>query len=552
MNSETRRSSTAILAIAAIVLVGVTAYSSPSSTDGENRGAGSDRRSYNIFGIHTLAFPGDDTDKHLNLAHNLVGDGGYVTQMFGPVTKETTRPTTWTVEFVRGVYSRGMLPIVRLNMPWADGYYETPPTNDGSEASGPEDYREIAVAFQAVVRELPRKEGLPLYIQILNEVNLKAEWGKGPPDPTAFGYFYVAVADAIAAIDDPRIRLLSTPLSPQSVDSAIGMAHHTFLDEMYTTVPAAVYASDALSVHTYPGPVPPSMNNHDGTQPAGNDRLTIDAYQHELDVLERHGRTDVDVFITETAYQLGNGGLTRDQQEEHIVGAYLDYWERWNEVQGVTPFILLAEQTNEWRSFEWVAPTTTVSADGVPSDPYPHYTAVAAIEKPPMRTFADIPTGLGDHNMVSKSDSVLFDAEVTASSSIELYGWLLHQINDGDSGGLGWTSEGADQDEWVIFDLGVQETISSVVLHPRGGDAEAGKFFPVSFRIETSNDGSAWTEVYRHTFSVTNQETWRVHDPFTCTLDPSATALHIRVYVTNKTNHGDRGYHVQFSEIEAF
>jgi hypothetical protein len=523
---------------------------------GSNGGGGDDtvskdpaRRSDNIFGIHTLTFAGDDVNAHLDIAHNLVGDGGYVTQMFGPITKETTRPTSWTVEFIRGVYNRNMIPIVRLNMPYTGDYYEPPPTNDGNPATGPEDYSDIASAFAQVVEDLPRKQGRPLYIQLLNEVNLSHEWGNQTPDPVAFGRFIVAAAQAIREIDDPRIVLLSTPLSPQASDAATYMAHHTFLDTMYSQVPESVNAFDALSVHTYPGPIPPEQNNHDGTPPTNN-RLTIDAYVFEVDVLKEHGRTDLDVFITETAYQLGNGGLTREQQEEYIVSAYLDYWERWNEVKTVTPYILMSEQTSDWESFEWVDASGGVDAEGWPNTPYPHYLAVAQIEKQPMRAFPGIPTDLGDYNMVTISDSLLFGADVTTSTSIELYGWAAAQINDGDAGGLGWSSDGDNVDEWVVFDLGSPEELTTVVLHPRGGDAEAGKFFPVSFRLESSEDGTSWTEIYSHSFTVDDPETWRITNPHTCNVD--TTSRYLRLYVTEKTNHGGDGYHVQLSEVEAF
>lgn len=525
-------------------------------------GSGSDDdgfvRDNNIFGIHTLLYGGDDIDKHLDMARYLVGSGGYVTQPFGPVTQDTTRPQSFWVEFVRGVYNRGMIPIVRLNTPYSDqGYYAIPPTNDGGDPTGPSSYSQVAQAFKDVIAGLPRKAEQPLYVQILNEVNLKYEWGNQTPDPTAYAYFLKAVLDAVEEIGDDRIRILNAGLSPQSTTTShLGMAHTEYVEQMLTAVPELGTSFPVWSVHTYPGPTPPNQNNHDGTAPI-NTRLTIDAYLFELQQFQQAGFDKPDVLITETAYQLGNGGLTRSQQEDYIVRAFRDYWSAWPEVRGVTPFILLSDQTRQWASFEWVESTTAIDEQtGAPTEPLPHYTAVAQLDKMPARTFPEL-SGTQDVNMIAVSDSLFFGVEATVSSSIDLYGWNRDYINDGDIGGLGWTSDGSNQDEWIIFDMGTTESVDTVVLHPRGGDAEAGKFFPVSFRIDVSEDGTAWTEVFSHNFAVTDEETWRVNDAFTCDLPDGTSTRYLRLYVTEKTNHDptddpDSGYHVQFSEVEAF
>jgi hypothetical protein len=541
--------------LVAALLVTLAGCSWSSTPDGNGDGSGNDEQTYypdgrtNYFGTHTFVFGGDDIDAHLDVARYLVGEGGYVKQMFGPVTTATTVAQPLWIDFIRGVYNRGMVPIIRLNMPYNadDGYYYKPETNDGSDPGGPEDYSDIASAIANLVDQLPRTAGQPLFIEIANETNLDYEWEQDA-NPVEYAWYLVAVYDAIQDLDDPRILVMNGGLSPQPDTTTLGYGHVEYIETMFDQVPLSIDAFDVWGTHAYPGWQPPEDNNHDGT--IGTPHMSIDPYVLELDVLEDHGRGDVEIYITETAYSIGN--VNAAEQADYTYRAFRDFWSQWPEVKAVTPFILWSEQTDTWSAFEWVSPDTGVNADGSPTDPYEHYTLVANLPKPPARQWPQF-DGLPEINMETVSGSLAFEKPVEVSSSIEAYGWAKVQVNDGLTGGIGWTSEGnAGVDEWVVVDLEEIKTVSEVKLYPRGGDEEAGKFFPVTFEIQVSDDKANWETVYSHSYApIPNEAIWRITEAYTATFAPE-NARYVRLLVTDKTNHGSGGYHVQLSELEVF
>ncbi|MBN2658993.1 MAG: discoidin domain-containing protein [Spirochaetales bacterium] len=521
----------------------------------------------NFFGIHTMVFSGDDLDKHLDWAESLVGPGGYVKQTFSPVVNSTTAPQKMWRDYIKKAYERDLVPVIRLSGEFTGSYWIKPQTDDGGAPTGPGSYSQIAQAYKEVVQDLPLKAGLPLYIEVGNEPNLSFEWSGETPDPRAFGYFLTAVYDALKSIGDDRIQVLNGALSPgRSASGKTGAAD--FVRTMFQQAPGSINSFDAWASHCYPGWYAPNYNNHDGT--AVDRDMAIDSYIVETEILEEFGRSGVDVFITETAYSLGHPDInghdrvTDDNQAEWTASAFSDYWGSWDEVKAVTPYILLNEHNSDWVAFEWLESGSDVDSSGYPTKPRPVYTDVAGLEKPPA---ADFPAfnGTENTNWDLSSSSVLFGSAVTASSSIELYGWSLDQVTDTVTEGQGWHSEGRarvvgeplvidDFQEWLEFDLGTSGSFGELYLYPRSdNDTEAGRYFPQAFTVSVSEDGSSWTEVFSWDYDDTNASILTPLGGQSYLLDAPASGRFVKILFTELTyNVEGNNYHVALAEVEAY
>ncbi len=139
-------------------------------------------------------------------------------------------------------------------------------------------------------------------------------------------------------------------------------------------------------------------------------------------------------------------------------------------------------------------------------------------------------------------------------SSYEADGWSKTTLTDGETGGLGWSSNAfsAYRDhtlypEYVAVDLGHCARIEFVNLHTRGDGDNAGKGFPRDFTIQVCNEGEPWrTIVKQHDYPP----------PAGCVpqkfaLD-GAKARFVKVEAT-RLNEAEKGrYRFQLAEIEVF
>lgn len=301
-------------------------------------------RTSSHYGIHT--FVHDRCERNyikyqLDKSLQLAGPNSYVKQLFYWITPQTTGPQSCWVDFVNEAYNRNLIPIVRLQGTHGGPYWNKP------EPDAPGDYTSIAQAYRRVVEGLPRRDNRPLYVEIWNEPNLDIEWS-GRPDPVEYAEFLVDVAAAIRAIGDPRIRILNGALSPGGNYNNLA-----FIDGM-ATVPGAMQAFDLWASHPYPGNHPPQYNIHDGT--AIYTDATIDSYKLELERLAAHGRTNVQVLLTETGYALGQNNfgfegyppISEENRADYIKRALRDYWAHWPEVLGVCPYELVDPKGDWW------------------------------------------------------------------------------------------------------------------------------------------------------------------------------------------------------------
>jgi uncharacterized repeat protein (TIGR01451 family) len=320
----------------------------------------------NHYGVHTFVQDlclESYVDFQLDKALDLVGVGGYVTQLLYPVTVSTQSPSPCWVYFVNAAYDRGLIPIVRLQGQWGGDFWLKP------EPDGPGDYSSIAEAYRRVVQGLPRRDGNTLYVQIWNEPDLPLEWS-GQPSAGEYGHFFVDVAQAIHSIGDQRIKVLNGALTPGNVS----------FTRQLTGVSGFVQSFDLWASHCYPLNHPPTYNIHNGT--ARYPQYTIDCYLLELRALATYGgRGGVKVLLTETGYGLydrtfrfeGYPTISEDNRANYIKRAFRDFWASWPEVVGATPFELV-DPYNNWGRWDWLHPTTDV--------PHKQYSVVSAQAKP--------------------------------------------------------------------------------------------------------------------------------------------------------------------------
>lgn len=323
----------------------------------------------NKFGIG-LVGPGDVLD--WNLGADLVGPGGYVRVVLPGITRTTQNPEAAWVASVQAIYDRGLVPVVRLAPPWGD----TDVRNDSDDAAHLH-YQALAAAHRRVVEGLPRRDGLPLWVEVHNEPNLCYEWtchaGEGVGGSLSYAttaHEYAAllrdVADAVHAIGDPRIRVMNAGLAPGGAASCQcggdggepGVTSLAFLTEMKAAVPDVFARIDGFASHAYPAQgegwgffVP-----YDQAGPG------LHWFTRELEIVAHA----LPVFLTETGWTTG-AGATRAQIADWTVAAYRDVWLPDPRIAAVMPFML---RDPAWDAFGWASPTGTH---------YPVYDAVRAV-----------------------------------------------------------------------------------------------------------------------------------------------------------------------------
>ncbi|GAA4587640.1 discoidin domain-containing protein [Planotetraspora phitsanulokensis] len=118
------------------------------------------------------------------------------------------------------------------------------------------------------------------------------------------------------------------------------------------------------------------------------------------------------------------------------------------------------------------------------------------------------------------ADTLLSQGKTATASSTENGGTPASAAVDGNTG-TRWSSAFSDP-QWLQVDLGAAATIGSVVLN---WETASGK----AFKIQVSNDGSAWTDVYSTTTGAGGTQTLAV----------SGTGRYVRMYGTvRNTGYG--------------
>lgn len=325
-------------------------------------------RSTSYYGMHTFVqrrFNEATIKNQLDWSLELMGPGAFVTQLLDGIENSWVAAPDYVRWYVDWAYDRGLTPVIRL----AGTYGGTSWIKPKRDSDGT--YYTWAQTVTRMVRDLPKRGGFNLYIQIWNEPNLNEEW-EGQANPAEYGQFLVETADAIRALHDPHIKILNAPLSPGGE-----YWYLTYLEDMLNQVPRAVDAFDVWASHPYPGNRPPSYNVHDNTSRDNN--ASIDLYQRELEILARHGRRGVNVLLTETGYALNAANdvfypaIGEANRADYMLRAFRDYWRKWPEVIGVCPYELVdPEASPRWLPWDWRS---------MSSSPHQQYDTIRALAK---------------------------------------------------------------------------------------------------------------------------------------------------------------------------
>jgi len=322
----------------------------------------------NQYGAHLLVDNlGPRGKANLSWARALVGKEGYVKTLLYGITKDTAGARQGWKDFTAECYRLDLIPVMRLGGVIKEHWVEPEADADGGYAS-------IAAAVKRVVADLPRTGKRPLYIEVWNEPNLDLEWS-GKSNIPEYARFFVAVSRAIRSIGDSRIKILNGAfaLSPGSVEEAC------------KAEPEFINAFDIWASHPYPLSHPPEYNIHDGT--AKNTHFAIDAYLEELRVLEKLGRKDVKVMVTETGYALGEdvflsegfAAINEYNRADYMMRAFRDFYPKWPEVLAVFPFEF---SDPGWSGFDWVYPDSGTDENGLPTKTHYQYDCVLKLAKP--------------------------------------------------------------------------------------------------------------------------------------------------------------------------
>lgn len=152
------------------------------------------------------------------------------------------------------------------------------------------------------------------------------------------------------------------------------------------------------------------------------------------------------------------------------------------------------------------------------------------------------------------------DKTATATNSLEITGWSLNYINDGNTYyvpvNAGYTSHAYTADANTVYaqiDLGSSKSVGSVKLWPRLDGAVSDNDsstpgFPVDFTIQVSTDGTNYTTVKTVTGQTSPKGT-----PFIYTFTPT-NARYVKVNATKlgERQSGNIYYLLQLSEFEIF
>ncbi len=304
------------------------------------------------------------------LSAKLIGPGGYVTVIFADITPSRTSADQSWKDSISDLYSRDLIPVVRMAPPWGN-------RNVRNMGESPTSYKALAQAYAAVIKDLPKRAGWPLYVEVDNEPNLCYEWAcdsgslSAQEMATEYAHLLSDVADALHAIGDSRIKVLNGALAPGGVNSCDcstqngppGTLSTAFLGYMKSAVPGVFDKIDDFASHSYPA----SGEGYGFFCDYSQAMTGLTFYKKELAAI---GKPNMKVIMTETGWpiQWPNAPTwTRDQVADFTVSAYQNVWLTEPGILAVTPFILRGG--SQWEDFAWV------KADG---SPYPVYTKVRA------------------------------------------------------------------------------------------------------------------------------------------------------------------------------
>ena len=163
---------------------------------------------------------------------------------------------------------------------------------------------------------------------------------------------------------------------------------------------------------------------------------------------------------------------------------------------------------------------------------------------------------------ISQKENLALSAKVSASTSLEGWGWGLKNINDGYRSSLvekktGWSSNGKvaeNHEEWVMFDFGSSKVFDQVDIYvadlfsPSGVSA-LGLHFPVDIKISVSEDNKQWKDIYvKSGMDKPNSSKQQIN------FGKDISARYVKITGTKlRSNPDEKNYfRMQFAEVEIF
>ncbi len=315
-----------------------------------------------------LVGPGNTTQ--WDRAAELSGRGGHLKLIFPGIRRDTTGATQEWIDAVQGAYDRDLVPVVRLNPPWGEH-----DVRHWSDDSAHRDYRTYAAAIAAVVDDLPLREGWPMWLEVLNEPNLCAEWTCDGSDGGSLTYettaaeYAALLRDATAAIralGESRHKVINAGLAPGGTTWCecggegweAGITSEPFITAMLAEVPTVFSQLDGFASHAYPA----SGEGWGFFEAYGDSGPGLAWWQQELQAAGVPGKP---VLITETGWTVDAGANgSREDVADWTVSAWDNDWLPDSRIHAVMPFQL---QDGAWDAFGWLDTS---------GSPYPVFDAV--------------------------------------------------------------------------------------------------------------------------------------------------------------------------------
>lgn len=304
----------------------------------------------NKFGIYITDM--NEAQKASELVNSNGGEWGYVSFIINSNDRQVRK---WQ-ERMNLLNDKKLIPIVRIAT-YGNGDTWMKPVKD--------DAHDWAVFLSSLYWPTKKK-----IVVVYNEPNHGYEWG-GSTNPAEYAHVLNETIDALKAADKDFVVLnagfdASAPQEPPQY-----MDQVKFMEEMENAVPGIFSKLDGWSSHSYPNPGFSGSVKDTG-------RGSIQTYKWELELLRNkfHVSTSLPVYITETGWVSKNADYPRlkydeNQTAQFMVDAYEKVWRADDQVQAVTPFMLVYKQPL-FSHFSWLRADDTET---------PTFSAVKALTK---------------------------------------------------------------------------------------------------------------------------------------------------------------------------
>jgi hypothetical protein len=247
-----------------------------------------------------------------------------------------------------------------------------PPWANRAHKANPDDVYKLYFNVAAYVQDLA------VAYEVLNEPNLRSEWG-APPDPAAYTRYLKAAYAGVKAVY-PSALVLGGGLSPATGGRPDTIEDFDFIRGMYAA--GAKGSMDGLAIHNYGGASPPEQDPHDCNE------LCFRRAERYRALLEELGDPNLAVWSTEFGWPIDGGRnlgefdwmkVSREQQADYLVRSYQYARANWPWMRGMLLFNL-DHSTASWYSQD--NPMFWFSVLDPGHAPRPAYDALKQMPKP--------------------------------------------------------------------------------------------------------------------------------------------------------------------------